>query len=236
MRRTAVQVSAPGKSELSSSCLCPTVGDLRLFLLLGVVTVGYRVDADAVAVGYRVDADAVAVGYLCSVVAGECWFYSSEDAGSTRLYVSVPLHVFGSGFGSFGRMLVLLVCTSLFLLMCLVLVSSLCLHCYRRPPASISQTHTSEDTYIPSTQFVIHRPTQFSMDQNYVQTPVTFLSPHFGEARPRPACPQRLPQKQVKHNTTVTFRPDTSKRPKSNNSYENPGPCGVLDEDDTGYV
>ncbi|XP_072298903.1 uncharacterized protein [Eucyclogobius newberryi] len=121
-------------------------------------------------------------------------------------------------------MMVLLL-SALFLLMCLVLLSSLCVHCNRRPMASIRQTHTSEDTYIPSTLFLTHRPTQYSNDQNYVHPQSNFLSPPFSDERTqRRACPSLTP--------TET---------ESNNSYENADVCGrVNDEEDDvpdpGYI
>ncbi|XP_033826393.1 linker for activation of T-cells family member 1-like isoform X1 [Periophthalmus magnuspinnatus] len=118
-------------------------------------------------------------------------------------------------------MLVLLL-TALVLLVCLALLSSLCLHCYKRPMVSIRQTRTSEDTYIPSSQFLMNRPMQYSVHQNYVHPPSNLLSPHFsGEGSQRPARPSVTP--------TET---------ESNNSYENTGPCADSEEEvpDPGYI
>lgn len=116
----------------------------------------------------------------------------------------------------------LLVLLGLSVLMSLVLMSYLCLDCYRGPMVSISQTHTSEDTYIPSTQFSLIRPIPSLSDQSYVHPSNSHLSPLSLVDPQRRACP--------------SFTPTET---ESNNSSENPGGSYVNTEsdlDDPGYI
>ncbi|CAL1589440.1 unnamed protein product [Knipowitschia caucasica] len=114
----------------------------------------------------------------------------------------------------------LLLLLSALVLMSLVLLTSLCLRCGRKSMVSIRQSRPSEDTYIPSTQFLVNSHMQCSRDQNYVHPASNLLSPLFSaDGNQRPGRPSSTP--------TET---------ESNNSYENAESCVCEDHPDSGYV